>query len=482
MNVTFRRNSSKEGNRIQLKKWLTLAFLFIGPACYAQSATINWTSQHQTIDGFGAADANDNGTNQELTSSQFSFFFGTGSGQLGFSIMRVHLPGNNGTGPADVGNCATVNAGCVGSLPTDYTSAVSAGVRIVATPWEPPFAYTNNTSTGGVLVSAHYQDYADWLTNYALSWKQYQGVYPFAISVQNEPEFSTNNMSAQQYHDFITSNLGPTFTTNSIPSIILLPETSYYSHLVTHGATCATDPTCMAFNVGVDVHDYDATVTGTDVVNVDTYPSGWIATPHYLETEASCPGIQNYCEAGDVFPTDIAYGLDWAAVIDQRMAVDNYNAWMWWWMLIPNSGATGEGEGLMTSGSGLVSPVAWVMGQYARFIRPGYVRIDATHKPQTGVSVSAYQNTSGGNLTIVATNYTASPIVQLFNITNAPNFTSVTPYITSATQNIQAQSAQSVSGNSFTYTLPADSVTTFVGASSSSTVPAPPSNLRSVVN
>lgn len=133
--------------------------------------------------------------------------------------------------------------------------------------------------------------------------------------------------------------------------------------------------------------------------------------------------------------------------------------------------------------TGVVPLRTYVIGQYSRFIRPGYYRIDATHVPQTGISVSAYQNTSGGNLVIVATNYTASPISQTFNLTNAPAFTSVTPYITSATQDIQSQAAQPVSSNSFTYTLPADSVTTFVGTTSpTSTGPTAPTNLQAVID
>jgi hypothetical protein len=68
---------------------------------------------------------------------------------------------------------------------------------------------------------------------------------------------------------------------------------------------------------------------------------------------------------------------------------------------------------------------------------------------------------------IVATNYSSSSVSQTFCITNAPTFTSLKPYITSATQTIQAQTAVSVSGNCFTYTLPASSVTTFVGTGTS---------------
>lgn len=480
MNVTSRRNSSNEGNRIQLKKWLTLAFLFIGPACYAQSATINWTNVHQVIDGFGAADSNEAGTGQELTTAQFNFFFGTTGSNLGLSIMRVRIPNDSGKGP-DVGNCSTVNVGCVGTLTTDYASAVAAGIKIIA-----PMSAGNAPSfTGGSptcsVPSAHYQDFANWFLNFVKSWKQYEGVYPYAVSVENEPEWCSGTFNAQMYHDTVAGYIGPTFANNSIPTLIALPEPWSSNNLISYGGTCMTDSACSKYVGMVDFHEYGAaTVTAPDTVNAATYPSAWPPVAHYWETEASCDGQGSFC-GGSGFDPSMTNAMNWAAVIDQRFAVDNLNAWLWWWMLIPSS-ATLSGQGLMEYDTGTIALRAYVLGQYSRFIRPGYFRIDATHKPQTGVSVSAYQDTPSGTLAIVATNYTDAAISQTFNLTNAPTFTSMTPYITSATQNIQAQAAQAVSSNSLTYTLPADSVTTFVGASSSSTIPAPPSNLRLVVN
>ena len=50
----------------------------------AQTATVNWTDVHQVIDGFGASDAFTAIQGGTLSSAQQNFFFGTGSGQLGF--------------------------------------------------------------------------------------------------------------------------------------------------------------------------------------------------------------------------------------------------------------------------------------------------------------------------------------------------------------------------------------------------------------
>jgi glucuronoarabinoxylan endo-1,4-beta-xylanase len=64
---------------------------------------------------------------------------------------------------------------------------------------------------------------------------------------------------------------------------------------------------------------------------------------------------------------------------------------------------------------------------------------------------------------IIATNYSSAAVSQPFTITNAPAFSTLTPWITSATFTLEQQAGVSVAANSFTYTLPAQSITTFVG-------------------
>ena len=122
----------------------------------------------------------------------------------------------------------------------------------------------------------------------------------------------------------------------------------------------------------------------------------------------------------------------------------------------------------------------YAIGNWSKFVRSGYYRIDATANPQSEVYVSAFQDTPSGTLVIVAINNGGSNVSQTFSIANGPNFTSVTPWITSASLSLAQQSAISVSANSFTSTLAASSVTTFVG-SVKSTPPAPPTKLSATV-
>jgi glucuronoarabinoxylan endo-1,4-beta-xylanase len=151
----------------------------------------------------------------------------------------------------------------------------------------------------------------------------------------------------------------------------------------------------------------------------------------------------------------------WAAIIDNRLAVMGANAWFYWQYYETTTNPASSNAPLWLPGGSPTYPTslairAYVMGQYAKFIRPGYHRIDATHIPQSGVTVSAYN--SGNNIVIVATNQNSTSVSQTFKLSI------LSPVITSATQTMASLAGVPIPTNSFTYTLPAYSVITFTGA------------------
>jgi len=454
-------------------------FLFLSASgrAQAQAATVNWTDVHQVIDGFGAS----TNSGMPLSTANQNLFFGTGSGQIGLSILRVALT----NGDEAPGDCTSVSTSCAGIHVAEMQGAIANGARVYASPWSPPAQYMSNGSTvclngsgNGSLLSSDYAAYATWLANFVQSLKTEDNISLYAISIQNEPDqcqdYDSALWSASQIDTFIKNNLGPTFAADSLSTLIFEPEGGNYNATVSLGASCATDSSCNQYVGGYNWHDYLSTMSGTNTVAADPYPSGWAAGKKYWETEASCMPVAgpNFCESG--FTLDITDGLDWGAVIDQRIAGDGANAWLYWWLV---DSSPSDNESLSDGGSN-VAKRAYVMGQYSKFVRPGYYRIDATRAPQSGVSVSAYQNTPTNTLVIVATNYTGSAVTQQFNITNAPALSSMTPTTTSASLSLATQPGVSVSNNSFTYTLPAQSITTFVGNTSG---PLPPSGLAGSV-
>ena len=114
--------------------------------------------------------------------------------------------------------------------------------------------------------------------------------------------------------------------------------------------------------------------------------------------------------------------------------------------------------GLIDSSNNLTY-YGYAMAQFARFVRPGYARVNATENPQNGVYVSAYSG--GGHSAIVVLNMGSSAVSQAFTLENS-NVTSLTPYQTTASGGMVAQPSIGVSSGAFTAALPAQSITTFV--------------------
>jgi glucuronoarabinoxylan endo-1,4-beta-xylanase len=441
------------------------------------ASTINYTNVHQVIDGFGASTE---GVGIPLTLSERNFFFN----QLGLSIYRAG--GTNGGQMG--GNCATVSVSCAGAFAGDMAAQVAAGGKVYASFFSPPAIYTTNGSVdcaygigSGTLATAHFADYANWMANFVQSLSTYDSVSLYALSIQNEPTgchtYDSSDFSAAQMDTFVGTNLGPTFTTDSISTLIFMPEAPNYTSLTSLAGTCMADSTCRGYLGGNNWHDYDAAFyaplgggvpyTQAGSQNLNPYSSYSLK---YWQTEVSgcttgCGPYAPGCSNGQWCPT-IADALMWGAIIDNRIAVENANAWLYW---VYEEAFEGTNSSLVYPGGTVSFPQpisirAYVMGQYARFVRPGYSMIDATHIPQAGVTVSAYKNAGGTIAVIVATNQNATSASQTFTFTNT-TVTAMTPYITSATLSMAQQSNVSLSSNSFSYLLPAYSVTTFVSPS-----------------
>ena len=102
------------------------------------------------------------------------------------------------------------------------------------------------------------------------------------------------------------------------------------------------------------------------------------------------------------------------------------------------------------------------MGNYARFVRPGWKRVTTTGTAPSGLLASAYVDPTNDSLSIVAiNNNTSSSSVSFYVSGNAP--CALTPYETSASKNLVQGSGVTVETGRVSLTLPGQSVTSFVG-------------------
>lgn len=191
-------------------------------------------------------------------------------------------------------------------------------------------------------------------------------------------------------------------------------------------------------------------------------PTTFPATPYSTYTgDASIYAILN-----TVNDPSIDDGVKWAKYIYNCMTVSQVNAWFHFY----TADELDVGDALVTltgtnPGDYTVNKRCYTIGNYSKFIRPGYYRVGVTNPtPASGVYVSSYKDDASGKYVTVAVNQNTSGSNSIdFKINGSLAGSTVTPYRTSSTENLAQLTDISVTNGTFTATLPANSVTTFVG-------------------
>jgi len=140
------------------------------------------------------------------------------------------------------------------------------------------------------------------------------------------------------------------------------------------------------------------------------------------------------------------------------LATANVNAWHYGWGVDEGDGT---GQGLITAGT--AEKRMWALGNWSNFVKPGWVRTDVSCSGSAcaGFLLSAFKNPANGAFAIVVINTTSSS--QTFTFNGVPSgVATVTPYVTSASQNLAAAAPIGVNLGSFSATVAGSSVTSFV--------------------
>jgi glucuronoarabinoxylan endo-1,4-beta-xylanase len=388
------------------------------------TAVVQYTGTEQEIDGFGASSA----WISSWTVQQADLFFSTNPGGVGLSLLRSRIAPDGTTVEASI-----------------MQMAQARGATVWSTPWSPPASDKDSgTVNGGNFVSStnNYQSYAAQLAGYVATMQNTYGINVHAVSIQNEPTdnettYESCVWTAQQMHDFIPYLASALYSAGVSNTAILMPEDQSWDF--TMAETAMSDPT-TAGAVGIlAAHDYgsNATVAITQFGTPPPVPI-W-ETEHYFGSDDS---IQN--------------GLALAQEIHTFLTVANANAYHYWWL-------DGSGNGSL-AGNSTATPAKrlYVMGNYSKFVRPGFYRVNVTNG--TAALVSAFKDPASSNYVIVAANPTEFPITQTFNVSSCPTFASLNQWVTSGTLSLASQPAVSVSGGTLTDVLPAYSVVTLTSA------------------
>ena len=166
-------------------------------------------------------------------------------------------------------------------------------------------------------------------------------------------------------------------------------------------------------------------------------------------------------------------GLHTAKIIHRDLTRMNANAWQWWTaisrvdykdgLLYTDWGNDGDSESLYTSKN------LWAMGNYSRFIRPGYKRVKVDNPDDWyGIQACGFVSPEEDKLILVYINSTSNITQINTNISNLPNeIQQITPYITSDTMDLEKGTELTSLMN---YSLPGKSVVTLVVAMEDNTL------------
>jgi glucuronoarabinoxylan endo-1,4-beta-xylanase len=412
---------------------------------------VNWNSPHQIIDGFGASAT---GYVESLSQQQAEQFFSPEKG-LGLSLLRIRPIAD--TLDEDCGCVANAEPyKCVQNPASQIVAgdlqvaklASSYGVKLIATPWSPPAAMK---SSGKYCGGGKFIDTAENRSRYAgqlmdfVSLLRSHKLSIEALSIQNEPDVENNydtcRWTDRQIHDFIpVLNKALSDSGNSNVKIAA-PEQSIWSFDLMSASM--KDPAIAPMIGIVYAHAYES-----------ENPSGLpaVGNRHVWQTEASSP--KRY----DGGMTD---ALAWARSIHNYMTI-GVNAWMYWSLDCGKKHFHQDTNMCLSGADEKLAKRAYVLGQFAKFVRPGWQRVGVLNKGS--LLVTAFKSPLG-RLAIVVINPGDSPARQQSFVVNgvSQDRFKIVPWITSDSQSLEAQAPIPLEeGHSaFTATVPGHSVVTF---------------------
>lgn len=446
-----------------------------GGTANSTDVTVQLTQTGQTIDGFGIND-----TWNALTEAQAKVLFDPTDG-IGLTILRVGMSPN--------GNFYNNNEANSIAAAKKY-----GATTIIGSVWSPPrdCKDNNNTQKGGHLLTTCYESWSDSIADFAKTNSLY------AMSAGNEPDFAscgstigppctvdydTTLFTAKEMVAFVKV-LGPKLKAAGVK--LIAPEASEWIHIWSNtsatGSTVASHPhssdplKCACFGTDTNCASHCAEGEGYDYghwlyKDKDAWTAVDILGVHQYDTQVAEPWPADVPERKPVWQTEMSGVKHWpegepSKDIDNGVAVAKWlhdalttgeaNAWLWWWYR-----GSDTNEGLFLS-DGSDTKRHYTYGNFTKFIRPGYVRLNVTGNVPQGVLLSAYKG-SDGTVVIVAINPGTSDATVPITIAGGTAPASLTPHVTSASLDLKPQAAVPVTGGILMASLPSKTVTTFVG-------------------
>lgn len=458
-------------------KGAAIALGVLGVAGIVSASTVNvdLDEEHQVIRGFGGMVHNTWQGGQGLSEADAKLAFGTGDGQIGLNTLRIPVNQNSNDFNKEV-------------QAAKYAKAVAGKDFILfATPWTSPYA----TGGGAHVSSANYQKYTDHLNSFAEYMKN-QGVPLYAISFQNEPDYCHNwaCMTADEIYNYTKGYADQLrkHGTKVISAESFAYQKNQYDKVLQDGTALKNWDILGA-------HFYASSAKAKD--NFFQYDLAdqkkverWM-TEHYTESQGSGNDWREMRWTGDqANPNvyDTVRAMDVGYEIHRGLAIGNFSQYTWWYIkrcygliMAANTNTSSPHPVSIPQGEiNKVSKRGYVLSQYARFVRPGAIRVGATINPEPEVYASAYKSAGGDSVIVVLVNrdYGHNKTVTV-NVPGA-NIENFHMYTTSEAKNAQYEGEVEVKNGSVTITMDAgntsnkDCIVTLVGVGPQIKVPREP--------
>ena len=442
---------------------------------WASNVTVNLDDEHQMIRGFGGMVHNTWQGGKGLSSDDAKIAFGTGDGQLGLTVLRIPVNENESSWGAEL---------------TAAKLAQSYGAIVYATPWKPPsslqtaysFTRWGTTYNSTKIAESDWQAYTDHLNNFAAYMKE-QGAPLYAISIQNEPDWcdSWTCWSATELYNYTKNYAGQLRKngTKVISAESFAYDKSLYNDII-------NDADALKNLDIIGAHFYSSTAESSD--NFFKYDLAdqkakdqerWM-TEHYTESQGSANMWRGFITTGDQdqqAKLDTVRALDVGYEVHRGLVIGNFNLYTWWYIrrcygLIMEKDANGK-LSISDNEVGKPSKRGYVLAQFARFVRPGAIRVGATEKPEAEVYASAYKKSDSVVVVLINRDYGKTKTVNV-SLSGSNSVSSWTKYVTSETKNVQNEGEIVASNGTISVTLDKESITTLVGVSAPDTVPQEP--------
>jgi O-glycosyl hydrolase len=468
-----------------------------GTATAAAGAPAQVLGAAQTIDGFGASGAwwvNDLAHFGSATQNQVANLLFTGNG-IALSQYRYNI-GGGGVGvsvPARAPQTFLTSSGTydwtrdpggrtfLGLAAADHVPDLIGFVNSA-----PPQYTTDNAGCGGQLTPADESAYGDYLATVIAHFAA-QGITLDRISPMNEPDNSFFTCGQEgmavpaSQRAAVIDAVGAALSPTGLPTTVIADESSQTGQLLSEAPTWLGDPSAPGYVSAIAHHTYD----NPGDVNLQLVSAlGSLHAKTKWATEICCQVTGNGGASngyGAQYDPTIGGGLVLATIIYRDLTLADDSAFQWWTALSSELGcdptadsacatttnSNGWNDGLIYydpnyAGNGdqnlYVTKRFYVLGQYSRYVRPGAVRYAIGGAP-AGVQAMAFWQHDAW--TVVVSNTTGASTPFALDLGSG----AVSPqgaYRTSATENLAAVAAPSVSGSTMSTTLPAQSVSTFV--------------------